>query len=514
MKKIVVFLILMCSIGISAALNINAHSEQQLDFYQMFEEHGAIMLLIDAQTGKIEHANQSAADFYGYSLEQLHSMNINEINDIPPEETEAKRLATLAGGENNVIIEQRLANGEIRTVEVYSCSHEQDDNTLIFATIYDITDKVRLDTHNKIIISTIIVVLAVSAVTFGILFFQLNKKSKEIFYLGYHDPLTGLYNRRYFEENLVKTDIADNLPISVIMADVNGLKITNDVFGHDAGDRLLKKAAETMTGACRKGDIIARVGGDEFIVILPDTKLDDARKIADRISEMFSKEHIEVVDGSISMGCDVKNQADEDIRQVIRGAEEKMYAQKTLDRKINGGKTTRAIIDLYNKNLKEKVHAEKVSEISVQIGKAMKLPESEINILETAGLLHDIGKIAIDQNILQKQDGLTDEEINKIKQHPIYGYRILNSSEETAEFARYILSHHERWDGCGYPKGLRGDEIPLLSRIIAAAESYVEMTSSSQSKQEALQKIREHAGIEYAPRIADVLVKMLESDMI
>lgn len=512
MKKIIICSIFIYCLVFGTALTLNAHSSLELDFYQMFAEHGTVMLLIDAKTGDIEHANRAAANFYGYSIEQLESMNVHEINILPYEETEARRKATIASGKNNFVLQQRLANGEIRTVEVYSCTHNHGDKTLIFATIYDITDKARLDAQNKLITITIITILSFSAFTFGILSLLLAKKSKEVIFLGNHDSLTRVYSRRYFEENIAKIDTPDNLPISVIMADVNGLKITNDVFGHGAGDLLLKKAAEAMTSSCRKDDVIARIGGDEFIILLPQTKPEDAQIVAERISDRFSKEQqIEVIDGSISLGCDTKHQEGEDIRQTIKNAEEKMYAQKTLERKITGSKTTRAIIELYNKDLTEKEHAKKVSEISALIGKALKLPESEIKILETAGLLHDIGNITIEKSLLSKQD-LTDEELYQIRQHPVYGYRILNSSEETAEFARYILSHHERWDGGGYPKGLKGDEIPVLSRIIAVAESYVEMMSDVESKQEAILQIRERAGTEYDPRIAKVLIELLESN--
>lgn len=339
------------------------------------------------------------------------------------------------------------------------------------------------------------------------------KTESEITYLSYHDSLTGLYNRRFFEEELKRLDTARNLPISIIMGDVNGLKLTNDVFGHVAGDLLLQKAAQTMKNVCRADDIITRWGGDEYIIILPKTSNEDAKAIAKRIKIQFSKEYIIAFSCSISLGCDTKNDISVDIMQTIKNAEENMYSHKTLDRKNNNSSIMKAIIDIYNKNPKDREHAERVSKICQDIGRAMNLSESEMTQLKEAGLIHDIGKVVLNDSLLNKIDSLSGSEWHDIKQHPIVGYRILNSSDDTLEIAEYVLCHHERWDGTGYPKALKGENIPKLARIIAIAESFDAMINETVYKkamsiEEAIIEIKKGAGSQFDPIIAEVFVKM------
>jgi len=346
------------------------------------------------------------------------------------------------------------------------------------------------------------------------------KAETEIAYLSYHDSLTGLYNRRFFEEELIRLDIERNLPISIIMGDVNGLKLTNDIFGHAAGDMLLQKAAKVIKNGCRADDIIARWGGDEFIIILPKTRLEEAVVIAERIKNIFSKQSIKAIRGSISLGYDTKNLVNEDILRIMENAEEKMYSQKTLESKNIHSDTIKSIVKTLHENSpREEEHSKNVSQLSEAIGRMMNLSEAELRRLKEAAFLHDIGKIIIEESLLNKIDMLTDQEWQEIKQHPLVGYRILNSSEDTLELAKYILSHHERWDGSGYPKGLKGEAIPRLARIIALAESYDAMTNDSNfkkvmSKDEAIFEIQKNAGFQFDPDIVEIFVKMLRPSLL
>ncbi|ADK14552.1 HD domain-containing phosphohydrolase [Clostridium ljungdahlii] len=339
------------------------------------------------------------------------------------------------------------------------------------------------------------------------------KNQKKIEFLSYNDQLTGLYNRRFFEEEIERLNSKENLPLTIVMADVNGLKLINDSFGHAAGDELLKKVSAVMLNVCSDKGIISRIGGDEFVILLPKTNELEAGKILKRISELASKEKVESINLSISFGFDTKHYDDENVFEVLKKAEDFMYKKKLFESPSMRGKTIGAIINtLHEKNKREEQHSHRVSEYCNLLGKAMNLPEGEIQELKTVGFLHDIGKVAIDENILNKPGKLIDEEWEKIKRHPEIGYRILSSVNDMAEMSEYVLAHHERWDGKGYPKGLKGEEIPLKSRIIAIADAFDAMTSerayrSALSKEIAVEELIKNAGIQFDPELVKIFVE-------
>jgi diguanylate cyclase (GGDEF)-like protein/PAS domain S-box-containing protein len=348
------------------------------------------------------------------------------------------------------------------------------------------------------------------------------EQSRKIEYLSYHDSLTNLYNRVFFEKELRRLDTKWNLPLSIIEGDVNGLKLANDIFGHAAGDLLLKKIAECLKKACREDDIIARVGGDEFYILLPKTKEEDAQKIMSRIKELVSKENIKAIKCSISMGCAAKTDENEDISQTIIMAEKRMYSVKTLDRNKLKSSTVEAIIKaLYENNPREREHAKRVSKMCESIGKRMGLSEDEVRKLKDAGFLHDIGKIVLDENLPNNPDeSLPDslEELNifeekKMNEHPVTGFRILNSFDETIDLAEPVLAHHEMWDGSGYPRGLKGEQISQLARIITVAGYFDEMATRQNNKisnkESVIRELSKYSGVKFDPVVVDLLIKIL-----
>jgi diguanylate cyclase (GGDEF)-like protein/PAS domain S-box-containing protein/putative nucleotidyltransferase with HDIG domain len=346
---------------------------------------------------------------------------------------------------------------------------------------------------------------------------QRKKHDEEIGYLSSHDVLTGLRNRWYFQRAIKQIDVPENLPLSVIFGDLNGLKMTNDIFGHAAGDALVIKASEILVRSCREGDTIARVGGDEFVILLPKTDTEDALKITERIRRGFDGARVAAVKCSISLGCDTKTSPETSVEEAISNAENAMYKDKTLNRKsINKGMIDTIMEALHEKSPKEKRHSIFVSDLCGRIGVAMKLPDAEVNKMRQAGYLHDIGKIALEEHVLHWDD-LGEVERERIHQHSAVGYRILNLFDDTLDLAEGVYSHHERWDGTGYPKGLKGSDIPLLSRVISVAETYERVSSGADSqepgsKEKALQVIREGAGKQFDPQIADLLIRMMEKD--
>ncbi len=343
---------------------------------------------------------------------------------------------------------------------------------------------------------------------------QRKKHDEQIRYLSSHDVLTGLFNRGYFQEAIKQMDVPANLPLSVVFADLNGLKMTNDIFGHEAGDALIIKAAEILILSCRADDMVARIGGDEFVLLLPGTDMESAQTIIDRIRLGFADARVAAVKCSISLGCDTKESPDTPIEETIANAENMMYKDKTLNRKlVNKGMIDTIMETLHEKSPKEKQHSIGVSGLCERIGAAMHMTDADVAKLRRAGYLHDIGKITLNEHVLHWDD-LTEPEREKIQQHSAVGYRILNLFDDTLDLAEGVYSHHERWDGAGYPKGLKGNDIPLISRVISIAETYDRVFNDTAlgehiRKEMALDVIRQGAGKQFDPLISESFIEMI-----
>lgn len=336
-------------------------------------------------------------------------------------------------------------------------------------------------------------------------------------HLTYHDPLTGLYNRAFFEEELKRLDTQRNWPLAVVYGDVNGLKLANDVFGHDIGDELLRRVAATLHRICRADDIVARVGGDEFALLLPRTDESETAAIAARIRDEFAREAIGPLRCSIAIGYALKEEKRALIHEVLTDAEEAMYREKTLHRtNTNAAMLEGIIASFHQRSEKEKEHAEGVRGLAGHLGKAMELSETQLRQLRDAAYFHDIGKVVLDDDLLLQAGVYSDRDREEVQQHSMVGYRILNSFDDTLDLAEAVLSHHERWDGEGYPKGLKGEEIPLLSRILAVAERYDALRSSRYyrgpcSHAESIEEIRKGAGTQFDPAIAAAFLETIDS---
>lgn len=341
------------------------------------------------------------------------------------------------------------------------------------------------------------------------------EKIKETIYISYHDYLTGLYNRRFFDEELKRLDHNRDLPTSILLLDVNGLKLFNDAFGHDAGDELIEAVANVLTKVCRQGDIVARYGGDEFIVLLTGATEKVVEECAQRILQTLEDVKVREMEISISIGWATKNTEDDSLKQTIKIAEDRMYKKKALENSSKRSSVIKSIMNtLLVKNPREEAHSKRVSELCEQMGVALKLNQDDVKRLKAAGELHDIGKIAIDEAILNKPGALTPEEWKEMKKHTLTGYRIMGTSAEYIDIANAILAHHERWDGNGYPDSLMGEEIPLEARIIAIADSYDSMMSErpyrkTMNKEDAITEIISMAGTQFDPAIVKTFIEMV-----
>ena len=339
------------------------------------------------------------------------------------------------------------------------------------------------------------------------------QRIKEIEYLSYNDQLTGLYNRRFFEEELRRLDVPRNLPLSFVMADLNGLKLFNDAFGHAAGDEKLRKVARVLREECRADDIIARVGGDEFVILLPSTGEDHLEPLMERITTAVSRERVENLPISASLGGATKTDPSESAEKILHRAEDQMYRRKIFDKSNYHSGLVELILEaLYSRSATEEAHSKRVARLSEALGRVMGLGQPKIDRLVSAAVMHDIGKIAVRGKVLEKKGPLDETEWEEVKRHPDVGYSILGSVNEYNLLAEIVLAHHERWDGKGYPRGLRGEGIPLLSRVIAVAGAYDAMVSErpyreAMSREEAVAELRRCAGAQFDPAVVEALVE-------
>ena len=582
----------------------------------MFDQHVAVMLMIEPISGRIVDANSAACNFYGYSKEELLNLLIRDINMLPPDEVDKYRLMAYENKQQFFTFPHRLKNQDTRIVDVYSCLVTDGDNSLLYSIIFDVTEREayreELYKEKEMLLTTlrsigdgVVTTDATGVVTSlnpvaqdliglkeeearGMIFTEVfhlhneetgakvdnpiqkvletgktvglanntelvnrngqciliadsaapiktkdgqivgsvmvfrdvsdeKKQERHIEYLSYHDALTGLYNRRYFEKALCEFDTIENLPLCMVMGDINGLKFTNDVFGHKVGDILLQEIAKQLQENSKEGDLVARWGGDEFVILMPRTNLKSAEKFIKSIKP--ANININGIDLrlSISLGCASKNNTNEDIQAVISKAEEYMYRHKLLDCKsYRNSIINTLLVSLYEKSNETEEHSKRLEKHCHLIAQKLQLSSKDMDELSLLALLHDLGKVSVEHNILGKQGTLTTKEWDEIRRHPEIGYRIAHATPELAIVADLILSHHERWDGKGYPRGLKGEEIPLACRILAVADAYDAMTNdrayrSAISSEDAIYELERNAGTQFDPTIIKIFVQLLQS---
>ncbi len=342
------------------------------------------------------------------------------------------------------------------------------------------------------------------------------QKDEEIKYLSYHDSLTGLYNRAYLEDEMSNVDQEANLPISIIMIDFNGLKMINDTYGHNVGDEMLIKGADLLRRVCRDTDMLARWGGDEFVVMLPLTSEKDANAICERIIEQCRSTYDDTLPISMSVGAATKDKPGQNLEFYLREAEDLMYTHKLSESSSARNATVNALLKtLSDCSHETKEHAMRIKEISMLVAEKINLPDTEIERLTLLATLHDIGMINVPEGIFVKKDDLTSKDWEIIKKHPETGYRIASATKEFSNIAKEILYHHENWDGSGYPEGLEGNEIPFLARVIKIADA-IEVMSSGRPYKKAMtldqiaDEITSCSGRQFDPNLVPVYIELLE----
>ncbi|WP_312699671.1 diguanylate cyclase [Sedimentibacter sp.] len=346
----------------------------------------------------------------------------------------------------------------------------------------------------------------------------IEESKKELMFKTYHDELTGLYNRMYMAEFLKKLEEEKYLPFSVIMGDLNGLKITNDTFGHEAGDRMLIKLSEIIKENIKEKHVACRIGGDEIVVFMPFTSEQEAVDIVENIRSAVLNADDDPIKPLIALGCATMYEDDPNsYSRLFKLAEDRMYADKMADSE----RTYDMIISSIKKNLHEnkyesREHFERLTEMCRQLGKNLNLEKNDIENLVLLSELHDIGKAGLEKEILLKEGPLTAEEWQKVKRHPELGFKIVSASTKFSHIGKGIFAHHEHWNGSGYPQGLKGEEIPFIARLFSIVEAYDVMTHErpykpTYAKERAIKELKDNSGIQFDPNLVELFVNYISN---
>lgn len=470
---------------------IDKQLAEERNFSSTILETVGSLIAVLSKSGQIVRFNRACVDITGLTMEEAHQNPFwTLMADRSDQELFRGYFRQVLADRHSVEFESRMITrtGEVRTIQMVlsKLTGETSSGDFVVCTGLDITNR-------KII-------------------------EEEIRYMSFHDSLTGLYNRSFFEEELDRLDAGRQLPLSIIVGDVNGLKLINDAFGHNIGDHLIQAAATILKKTCRTGDITARIGGDEFGIILPGTDEEAALEIAARIRENSRLMDHEPINVSIAVGVATKKHPEEDIRTIFKSADDRMYKNKLVESKS----LKSSIISSLKKTLHERTsdlgeHSDRLKDLALRLGKRLGFTPSQIDDLELLALLHDIGKIAVPDMILNKAEPLTAEEWKIMKQHAEVGYRIASTTPELSNIAEYILCHHEWMDGNGYPQGLQGESIPIMSRALSVVDAYDAMISTRKyrvrrSPQEALMELENFAGRQFDGPIVREFIRMIMED--
>lgn len=338
------------------------------------------------------------------------------------------------------------------------------------------------------------------------------KKEHQITYLREHDFLTGLYNRSYMDQEKKRMDGPEFLPLSIAICDIDGLRMINDAYGHAKGDQLISESARLLQNCCRLHDVAGRISGGEFMLLLPCTDGEAAHRLVQEIQETIDSynrtRNEPLYEISLSIGYGTKDTEGQSIEEAMKTAEEYLRSKKLLNQNSSYSAIVSSIMaTLYAKSQETEEHGQRLGQFCQMIGERLGLEQKGLDDLQLFSKLHDIGKIGIDDRILNKPGKLTEDEWKEMRQHPEIGYRIALAAPQLEHIAEYILHHHERWDGTGYPAGRKGEEIPLPSRVLAIADAYDAMTEDrvyrrALSIEAATREINRCAGTQFDPEIA------------
>lgn len=332
------------------------------------------------------------------------------------------------------------------------------------------------------------------------------------------DMLTGLYSKNSFYSEIGKLLAGGVYPVTVVVCNANGIGIVNDVYGWRKGNELLRQAAGLLRENLPAGAVLARLADGDMAAALAEVEQEYAVRLFEHIKEQYREGNDTGINTDIEYGIAVIRDQTKSVEEAVREAAESIRTKKLM----NQSSKKSSLLDSLAQTLTEsdyetEEHVERTREMAIRLGKALSLSDGDLGKLALLAVLHDIGKIAIPHAILIKPGKLTDAEWEIMKTHTEKGYRIANASKELKPIGEYILHHHERWDGGGYPGGLAGEEIPLLSRIITVVDSHDVMVHDrpyhkAMSGKNAEAELRRCSGTQFDPNLVEVFLQVLGED--
>ncbi len=342
-------------------------------------------------------------------------------------------------------------------------------------------------------------------------------REQKILYMSEHDELTNLFNLRHFNTECKRHNVLHTYPLAIVQCDIDGLRLINDSFGFQEGDSQLKRVADILTANSADRYVLARTGDDDFSLLMPGAGAKEAEHFITKVIHCITEDNDRKdhpYSTSLSFGYNTRNTPTEEIDVTLKITHDNLNNTKILNNQSSHSAILSSIMTaIHTRSEETEEHAQRLFKLSEAIGRQLGLSQQAMAELELFSKLHDVGKIGISDTILNKAGPLTKDEWEIMKTHSKIGYRIAISLSDIRHVANDILAHHERWNGTGYPRGLSGEEIPLLARILAVADAYDAMTQDrvyrkAMPKEDAIEEIIKHSGSQFDPKIANLFVEI------
>lgn len=330
------------------------------------------------------------------------------------------------------------------------------------------------------------------------------------------DMLTQLYSKHSFLSKLQKVMERGSYPITIVVCNANGIGLINDVYGWSKGNEMIRLTAQLLKENLPERVLLARMEDGDIAAAFADAEQEYAVRLFENVSALYREKNDTGIQSDLQYGVAVIRDGSKSMEEALHEAKESLQTKKLMNETSKKSSQLDSLRQtLTESDYETEEHVERTKEMAIRLGRELQLSDAELSKLALLAVLHDIGKIAIPHTILLKPGKLTDEEWEVMKSHTDKGYRIANASKELKPIAEYILHHHERWDGKGYPGGLDGENIPLLSRIITVVDSHDVMVHDrpyhkAMTNEAAVEELLRCSGTQFDPHIVTVFLKVLE----